>query len=67
MKIIDNKGREREVVYAKKTFGFEEDVINHEQIKTPFVEVLIMGEMNNWKMYYNYDKFKKMNPEVKIQ
>lgn len=67
MKIKDSKGREREVSYAKKTYGYEEDVINHEQIKKPFVEVLIQGENNEWKMYYPYDKFIKMNPEVKIK
>lgn len=67
MIILDNKGVEREVQYARKTYGFEEDVINHKQIKKPFVEVLIIGEKNNWKMYYPYDKFKKMNSKTKIK
>ena len=56
----------RHVKYIKKIFGFEKDVLSGQSIKKPFVEVMIIGSHNEWKMFYPLDKFMEINPNIKI-
>jgi len=66
MKIIDPDGREREVLYVKKTIGREWDVINEVEVVKPFVEVMIKGRLNNWKQFYPLHEFLENNHDEKI-
>ena len=66
MKIIDNNGREREVRSVRRITNYIPDRINGGTIKEELVEVIIQGKVRTWPNWYNLQKFKQMNPGVKI-
>ena len=66
MIIKDLSGKEREITSIKKINHNIRDVINNKIIVKEFIEVMIKGKNLKWKMFYPFNEFMIMNPEVKV-
>ena len=67
MKIImDKDGNEKDVNSVKKIKNIIHDVINNVDIEEIQIELEIQGNSLTWKDWMEYEKFKELNPEVKI-
>ena len=68
MKIIDLNGKEREVSSITKIPHMVDDVVNEgEQIEQTYVEVEIVGRTHNWREWWNWEDFKKLNPKRRLK
>ena len=69
MKIIDINGKEREALSVKRMINQIPDAINGGIATTRIlVEVVIIGRTGRaWKEWYPIDKFKELNPNIKVK
>jgi hypothetical protein len=67
MKIIDINKKLREVKNIKKIVHIVKDKDGND-VKENYVEVVIIARnrKKNWREWYPLEKFKKLNPKVKI-
>ena len=69
MKIVDINGKERRIVSIKRMTQQIPDTVNGGIAATKeYVEVEILGKTGRiWKEWYPLEKFKEMNPDVKVK
>ena len=66
--VIDPNGKEREVSSIAKIPHMVDDVVNEgEQIEQTYVEVEIVGKRSNWREWWNWADFKKLNPKRRLK
>lgn len=67
-KVIDPNGKEREVSSITKVPHMVQDVVNEEEeIEQTYVEVEIVGRNHNWREWWNWEDFKKLNPKRRLR
>ncbi|MHA1155045.1 MAG: hypothetical protein ACTSQK_02965 [Candidatus Heimdallarchaeota archaeon] len=65
MKIKDENGKIRKVSEIKK---IEHKILdtNGGEVIEEYVEATIEGKRSQWKEWYHYPNFKRLNPEIEI-
>lgn len=65
MKLIDLNGKKRDIKSAIIITHDTVDIAGN-NIKEPFVEVIVQGKNRSWTEWWPFDDFQNLNPEVEI-